>query len=443
MRFRTLPPTPATETFMLRPRYALRWRYLRKGAPWLAAFLFLATFVDFGGALFVKLMATLIALLWAATRGGAVTVWLAERWDLLIFIGIPVVLSVLHAAAGNVTSFGQVYETISSPLLLLLLPLFALTGGARTQRLLLNLYILLALTMLAVGVLHYLGTINLASYTATAQEYRIGFIGIDPRQPGVASNLRPVVGPRVGYTLVFGLGLALPVSALYSVIIGAALVLLKARGMLLGGAALAGAWVLTTAHPSLRVRRRTLYMFLLVVLVVGVALSLSAVRGLLFTSGEELGVRLQQAWYAEDESTLIRLGHFQGYRYMVEEQPLGLLFGFGPGAQLHNVYTGNLVSLTEIALLNIALWYGIPYAALFFGTLVLAAVKLARLRRRPGFTRDDWGLALGALFFWLAGNTNPLLLSPITFFALMLIRVRTHEIRVASQHTAGVRHAAR
>jgi hypothetical protein len=94
-----------------------------------------------------------------------------------------------------------------------------------------------------------------------------------------------------------------------------------------------------------------------------------------------------------------------------------------------------MVTLTELSALNLALWYGVPYAALFMVWLLLAPVQLALLHRRPGFTRHDWGLALGAFCFWIASNTNPLLLSPLSFFALLLIRTRMLEIRAgAARH---------
>jgi hypothetical protein len=91
-----------------------------------------------------------------------------------------------------------------------------------------------------------------------------------------------------------------------------------------------------------------------------------------------------------------------------------------------------------MSMLNLMLWYGIPYALLYVLWLYRAAWHLWRLRKRPGFSNTDLGLILGAGMFWLVGNTNPQMTSPFALIAYMLLTVRVSEL-TSMQHLARAR----
>lgn len=289
-----------------------------------------------------------------------------------------------------------------------------------------------AAIMIILAALHYLGIIDLYSYSSFASTYRLGYIGIDPRQQDTDFATRPLVSFRVAFTLVFGLGLSLGVSWLYAGLIIIGLILLLARGMWLGAAIVLFLWVLTQRRQLFRVRFKRNRIFQIgLVFAMGIGVMLYAdIHLLLWKNIIVVLERFEQQSNLEDISTLVRLGHLEGYANAVYQFPLGLLVGFGPNASILNPQTGSEIALTEISLLNILIWYGLPYAALFAFWLFFSAYRLWRLRFRPGYGVKDTALIVGAIGFWLAANTNPLLNSPMAFLALMIIQVRTLELQV-------------
>jgi hypothetical protein len=403
------------------------------GATLIMGLFLFGIFVDFGGGLRVKLAFTLLALLWVLTRAVTLQLWYKCRWDLLILLGLPILLGVAHILlqpdVGLLEGLSNLYETISSPLLLLLFPLFFLTGGHRTQRMILVAMGVVALVMLLLALLHVAGIINLASYTSLARAYQVGFIGIDPRQPDMPANFRPLVGLRVGFGLVLGLGFAIAVSWVWTGIILLGIILLMARGMWLGAVLVLALWlVLNRKRYRFKLTKRQV-LVAIVVFAVAVGLVVGTdLKDLVTNNITQILGRFDQARQLEDLSTQVRVGHLDAYVEMIMRTPMGGIVGLGPMATLYNSVVGEDIDLTEFASLNLAMWWGIPYLVLYLGWLFGSAWQLWRLRRRPGYTAEDTGLVLGATIFWLAGNTNPLMTSPLGIIALMLIRTRFLEL---------------
>ena len=415
------------------PTFSLRYGSLSK---WVMGMFLIGVFVDYGGGIGVKLPLTLIALLWVLLCKVTPSILYKFRADLFIFLGAPALISLLHlisAPSEEILHYvAAFYSTVSSALLLLLFPLVWLTGARRTQHMVLTGMVGVAAIMIILATLHYLGIIDLYSYSGLARDYRLGYIGIDPRQQGIDFASRPLVSFRVVFTLVFGFGLALGVSWLYTGLITIGLILLLARGMWLGAAIVFFLWMLTGRQRLLRTRlkiKRLLQVGAVLVLGIGIVLYFD-IRLLLWKNVVVILERFGQQSNLEDVSTLVRLGHLEGYTNLVYQFPLGLLGGFGPNASIRNSWTGWEITLTEISILNIMIWYGVLYAAIFFSWLLLSAYRLWCLRQRPGYGIEDTALIVGAVGFWLAANTNPLLNSPMAFIALMIIRVRTLELQV-------------
>gem|GEM_PF-4352087 len=393
----------------------------------------LGNFIDFGGAFRIKLGLTILALMWILTRHNTLRIWFKCRSDLFVLLGIPLVLGLTHVTTnpslGMSEGLRNLYNTISAPLLLLLLPLFHLTGASRTQRMILVGMGIVALAMITLAALHVGGAIRLDKYTAWAQRYRVGFIGIDPRQPEVPANLRPVVAPRVGFTLVLGLGLALAASWTWTGLMILGLVLLMSRGMWLGAMLAVGLWFLLNRYPRrLKLTKRKLLVGLMILMAVITLPFLINLKPLIINNAKEIIFRFSEVRRVSDLNTQIRIGHLDGYKEIITSRPIGALVGFGPSVGIFNPILETDVKSTEIAALNLALWYGIPYSLLYSGWLFGSAWQLWRLRRRPDYTREDTGLIIGAVAFWIAGNTNPLMTSPMSIIALMLIRTRTLEL---------------
>lgn len=87
------------------------------------------------------------------------------------------------------------------------------------------------------------------------------------------------------------------------------------------------------------------------------------------------------------------------------------------------------VTGTEMPLLNLAIYYGLPYSLLYCFWLYRMAWRLYRLRHKPSFHKYDYALVLGAVVFWVTGNTNPQMTAPFAMFAYMLLWVRILELK--------------
>lgn len=447
MAYSDATPNHAQASPHTSPAFSLRYGSLSR---WVMRVLLISIFVDFGGGLWIKPPVTLIALLWVLLCKVTPSILYRFRADLFIFLGLPALISLLHlfsvAPAEIPRYIAAFYSTVSSALLLLLLPLVWLTGARRTQRMVLIGMVSVATIMIVLAALHYLGIINLYNYSDLARNYRLGYIGIDPRQQGTDFASRPLVSFRVAFTLVLGFGLALGVSWLYTGVITVGLIILLARGMWLGASIVFFLWVLTRVRNLLRIRlkaKRLLQVGAMLALITGVILY-SDIHLLLWKNVLVVLDRFEQQSNFEDVSTLVRLGHLEGYANLIYQFPIGLFVGFGPNASIQNSQTGQEVTLTEISILNIMIWYGVIYAAIFFFRLLFSAYRLWRLRQMPGYGIEDTALIVGAVGFWLAANTNPLLNSPMAFIALMIIRVRTLELQVGrdtfKQYAQGGRH---
>jgi hypothetical protein len=224
--------------------------------------------------------------------------------------------------------------------------------------------------------------------------------------------------------LIFGYELA--TSAGGAVLIFVGLLIVGSRGLVLGALLVAAIWFLR-GNAS----RKAVWRILAALILASALLLMSA--PLRFRLTEVFLHRSAGILAGTDYTTLIRLGHLKGYYSLVSAEPWKLFLGDGPTGYIINpiwklISGDGTVSTTEFSLLNIALYYGLPYAILFVGWLFLAALRLWRLRHHPDFTPADMGLLIGATVFWITGNINPQMAAPFSIIAFMLLVVRQHEL---------------
>lgn len=426
---------PATATSQ--PAFVAKHDKVRKSASRISALLLLGLFIDYGGGFGIKKVVALLALGWVLFRRGSIRI----RWaDLIVFLVIPGLLGLLHLGlalidpvfddTGLMTYGLRFYNTISSFVLILLFSIFHDAGCHTVMRQIIVGFRLVAVVILVVFVLHVTGVINLCDFQQVARTYRVGFIGLDSRLSAVEASQRPVLSPRIAFAMPFALGYELSASVVGALLMVLALLVVGSRGLLIGLGLLLVLWIFMPLGKA-RLRFVVTRIMPLAVLLLSVMLIFEPIR---FRLTGVFMNRLTDALQSEDLAIQIRLGHVEGYLDFVEDEPWTLLFGAGPTGYFTNPFLGFRYSVTEMSILNLALWYGLPYALLYSFWLYRGAWRLWRLRYTPGFNKGDLGLILGAGVFWLTGNANPQMTSPFAIIAYMLLVARAAELRVV-QHS--------
>jgi hypothetical protein len=228
------------------------------------------------------------------------------------------------------------------------------------------------------------------------------------------------------------LGYELARSGAGAMLLCVGLLIVGSRGLLLGVGLLIACWLMLAMAPA---RRRTLLTRMAVAAALVVA-AIALIPALRFRLTEVFVQRTVSMVGGQDFTTLVRLGHLAGYRALVLAEPATLVVGAGPTGSIENPFYAITaitegearVAATEFSLLNVALYYGIPYALLYALWLYRGAWRLWRLRHHAGFERSDLGLILGAVVFWITGNTNPQMTAPFAILAYMLLAVRSAEL---------------
>lgn len=419
----------------------MHWRYTKESAPWISALFLLGVFIDIQGGFQIKQLLGLVALVWVVRRRESWLIWIKCKADLLVFIAIPLVLGMPHviidAVSSDSTGVADLYGTMSSWVLIILLPLFYRAGGLRVIGQLRTGFRAVALVIIVLGCLHVLGIINLADYAGFAMERKLGYIGLDPRQAGIAeSHLRPMVALHIAHTLPLAFGLELASSWWWAGAIAIALIMVMMRGLLLG---LVIALVFWLALNWRKISIISLFSIRrvaaggLILLVTGVFMSTVfsnqtlLIKQLLEQNVEGIMIRLAFLEGKDDWTIRVRTAHIEGYFLLLEESPLAFLVGVGPSGDMPHPFWGRARG-TEASIINIAMYYGLPYALLYVGWLYLAAWKLWQLRRQSGYTQWDTGLIVGAMVFYITGNFNPQMTSVMAMMAFMLLRVRILEL---------------
>ena len=413
---------------------------VHNSARWISAILLFGIFIDYGGGFDIKTIAGLLALSWVLLQKSSFHILRRRRADLIVFIVIPGLLGLLHLCLAVLNPFNRVslmtygvrfYNTISSPLVLILMfPLFYYAGSHAVMRQIVVGFRIVVVIILVVFALHITGAINLRDYWGIAQGYRIGYIGLDPHLQEVEDRLRPNLAPRIAHVIPLALGYEFLISLTSTSLMFLSLLVVGSRGLLIGAFILMIFWMFIVSRIS-RLRIIFTRIIPLGVIVISVMLLLG-VLGKRFTGS--FAERMIQAFERSDLSTQIRIGHMEGYLQLLRDKPWTFLVGMGPIGEFTNPFLGVQLSIVEMSVLNLALWYGFPYAVLYSWWLYRAAWRLWNLRGTYGFEKTDISLILGATIFWLTGNFNPQMTSPFAIIAYMLLVARIMELRVA-QHS--------
>jgi hypothetical protein len=415
------------------------WRRRRRHAAVLASGVFLAgLFIDYGGGFGLKYAAISVAFGWVLLRRGSYAILRSHWRDFLVLVGIPAVLSVGHFLTGFAGPSDassplhyavRFYNTVSSPALLLLLPMLYAAGAPTVLHQISLGFRVVTAFLILLFVLHGSGAIDLGNYTDFFDHYGLGAIGLDSRIIDGAISERGQYSLRVAFAMPLILGYELATSGPGAMLAFLGLLIVGSRGLLLGAALLLLSWLLLAMS---RARRRTLLIRMAVATVLLVA-AVATIPALRFRLTDVFVRRTVSAAGGEDYTTLVRLGHLAGYRALVLSKPGILLVGAGPTGAIENPFYSltagdGRVTATEFSLLNVALYYGVPYALLYALWLYRGAWRLWRLRHRPGFQRGDLGLIIGAMVFWVTGNINPQMTAPFAILAYMLLAVRSAEL---------------
>lgn len=421
----------------------------RNTAGVLTALLFAGLCVDYGGAIGLKYLAILLAVAWTMLRRSSAAI-LRRRWiDFVILIGLPAALAVFHlfrallfdADFEAVTYLKRFYNTISTPALLLLFPLFYFAGTKATMRQVSIAFRVVSIFLILLFVLHASGMINLGDYSDLALKYQFGALGLDSRLPGSELAQRGQYSLRVAFSMPLIFGYEIATSVMGAVLVFIGFLIVGSRGLVLGALLVAALWFLR--KEGLR-RAAAWRVFVAVALATSLLLLSAPLR---FRLTEVFLHRSAGILGGSDYTTLIRLGHLQGYYSLVATAPWKLFLGDGPTGHITNLVWQAIlgygdVSATEFSVLNIALYYGLPYAVLFVVWLFRAAWRLWRLRYHPDFTQADMGLLIGVAVFWITGNINPQMTAPFSIIAFMLLIVRHDELSMG-EHAVGPRQAVK
>jgi hypothetical protein len=126
----------------------------------------------------------------------------------------------------------------------------------------------------------------------------------------------------------------------------------------------------------------------------------------------------------KDESSAIRAGHIAGYLQTAHDTPMELIWGVGPGSSFYNAVSGDQIFMTEMVILIYAFWYGWLYTIVFYAWIAMNLYSLAH--RSTG--RFDATLVAAGVVLIIVGNLNPVMLTPLAFFFLALLRARRLEL---------------
>ena len=317
-------------------------------------------------------------------------------------------------------SFGE----ISSPLLILLYPLFRRVG---TVRILNNMRVgfrIVAFTVIGLFLLNSLGVIDIRELNGFATKYRIGIFGADARleHSWVSGSQKVVIIPFVGFAMILMLGQELSRSVTVSAVYFIALLIIGERGLIFGAVLITTLFLFLNKKSQTNVYKKYLLTFIMMVITV------SIVDNIRFRLDEVFIKRSVQMFKAEDISTKVRIAHFQGYFSLVSESPYVLVFGAGPNGKIDNHMTGSRHSSTEMSVINTALHFGLPYLLLYLFILYSAIRQLWSKRYHSNYTNADLALIICISVFWIIGNTNPLMNSPFSIIAFMILRIRSSEL---------------
>jgi len=406
-------------------------------SEWVISLFLSGTILDYGGGFYVKHAVFSIAVIYLLTQRRAYTIWLHCLADLAIVILIPTIITMGHlilspGAADFENILEQLWGRIGSPSYFIFVPLIYFVGAERTANWFVVILTTLAMVTILLILAHVIGMINIFEYTEFMVRHRLALFGTDTRAAdlGISSVGLPSFGASQAFPVGFSLALAShPVSA---VILAAAIILQIQRGQVLG---LIFSLVLMLAQMRRMIlvglgkipkvsRRAMKIIVLLVLLILAMGVTIT------FYMGDIISVLMHKYRLIislQDESTLVRLGHIEGYWLYVKEAPLGLLWGFGPNAYFFNTVTGYPVFMTEMVILIYIFWYGWLYTTIFYAWIGFGLCSLLKHSRKP----FDSALVTALVVLLIIGNINPVMFTPMSFFFLALVRARRFELAIS------------
>jgi hypothetical protein len=392
--------------------------------------LLIGMFVDYGGGLGLKYALAAFGLAIGIAFRAHARAYPGWHLDMFVLAVVPWVLTIgatlaLHQTV-DVAALVTLIERTSGSAMLVFAPIFAAAGSLWTAKWLSAAGAVVSVVLTAALVMASLGVIDLNEIGRIVSVYRVGYVGDDPRFPGgLEQGGMGNVSVRIAFVLPLALGVALVWSSLMAgpTLIG--IVILRSIGVIAGGA-IAIAVVTIGLHTSRGYRgvgsgAKARLMVLAAVIAIG---SLALGPRLL----PAVGSRVTSVLAGSDQSTQIRQGHWRGFVELVQREPASLLIGAGTGASIDNPLLDDGIKTTEISSINLAMWFGVPYLAVFWARLGSGLLGIWRLRKAPGLVALDIGLVGGALGYWISGNSNPQLTSPISYLALVLLALRRREI---------------
>jgi hypothetical protein len=406
----------------------------RQVARIVSAVLVAALCIDYGGGIGLKYLGIFLALAWIMTRRSTVDIWRRHWKDFVVLLILPTGLALVHLARALMFDPGfdtrnfivRYYNTLSTPALLFLIPLIYFAGSNAVARQISIGFRYVSIVLIALLALHVSGIININDYWDFAQRYELGRLGLDPRLQGHDVSQSGQYSLRIGFSMPLVFGYELATSAMGAALMFMGFLVIGSRGLVLGAIVIAALWFLR-GHTKRGVMWRLL-------LALGLAIALLVFSApLRFRLTEVFVHRSAGILAGSDYTTLIRLGHIKGYADMIAADPWKIFVGAGPTGYIINpVWKAILgygeVAITELSILNVAIYYGVPYAILFAYWLFRSASRLWKLRHHPDFEPADAGLIIGATIFWITGNINPQMLAPFSMIAFMLLTVRRDEL---------------
>lgn len=404
----------------------------RDYAPLVLGLFLLGTIVDYGGGLHVKPLVFILTLLYLLTRKQAYELWLRCLPDLTMVLLIPAAITLVQLCfspgAGFSDMLAELWRRLGSPSYFLFFPLLFIVGAERAARWLVKIMSILALLTVLVMIAHAAGLIDILQYTEFMMSHRLALFGTDVRAYDL--GLADIGLPGFGAAQAFPVGFALAYAfhPVLPIIIALATLLGTQRGQVLG---LIVACLLiliqTRSHIAVglgQTLRKPLKAMNLLIIVVIIGLTTASVAHYMSDVVSLLLYKFELLFSGNDESSSIRFGHIAGYLECINLSPMGMLWGFGPSTTIYNAVVGEKVFMTEMVFLMYLFWYGWIYTLLFYAWIGRGLLGLQN-RSRKNF---DVALLTACVVLVVIGNVNPVMLTPLAFIFLALLRARLLEL---------------
>ncbi|MFA5832103.1 MAG: hypothetical protein WDA22_01380 [Bacteroidota bacterium] len=395
---------------------------------------FAGLFLDYYGGFGIKYAVFVLAFLWVLQNKSSIRIIGDRMADFIVILLIPLLFIIIHTPENYFFSsenvdlmkfIGRSYNTISVAAWFLLYPLFISVGSNFIYKQMIVGFRAVAIIVSILFVLNLINVIDVRQFEDFTTEYKVGVFSPDVRvvDDFVESNQKVEIRPFVAHAMILMLGFELLRSPFFTALYFIALLILGQRGLIMGGVFV---FLFVTVFSTASSFRSILKKYFLFILLLGAAIALFEpiryrITGVFLSRTTEL-------INVEDGSTLVRFGHIDGYLTLLQNNPIIAFIGAGPMGEIYNNFIGTKIQVMEMAIMNTALWFGIPYAMLYLFWLYKSAYKLWKLRKAPLFVKNDIALIFGAMVFWVTGNTNPLLNTPFSIIAFMLITLRIYEI---------------